>query len=297
MESVDFAAVLQNVLMLVFLWAMNLGQGMSFTIQQIMAPFKRITIILLAVLLNSILIPLLYWGLTMVLPMGQDFAVGFMLVGFAAAAPFAIKAAVVENGDVPLMIGLVVLLGVLNVVFIPLWSALLMPAGTTVDVLSIATTLVVLVLLPLAIGLLIRARWPEHAKEWAPDANKLSSLMLVLLIALMVVTSWQSILSILGNLVLVGAVIAMLISMFVGYFFGGKELASRRTVATVSGMRAVGPALAIAASAFGDNPAVSSVVIVLGILSFLPLGVAIEWGKRDKKSAAAGKQGKGSVAA
>lgn len=297
MESVDFAALLQNVLMLVFLWAMNLGQGMSFTIQQIMAPFKRITIILLAVLLNSILIPLLYWGLTMVLPMGQDFAIGFMLVGFAAAAPFAIKAAVVENGDVPLMIGLVVLLGVLNVVFIPLWSALLMPAGTTVDVMSIATTLVVLVLLPLAVGLLIRARWPEHAKEWAPDANKLSSLMLVLLIALMVVTSWQSILSILGNLVLVGAVIAILLSMLVGYFFGGKELASRRTVATVSGMRAVGPALAIATSAFGDNPAVSSVVIVLGILSFLPLGVAIEWGKRDKKPAELGKQGKGPAAA
>ena len=297
MESIDYAAMLQNVLMLVFLWAMNLGQGMSFTIQQIMTPFKRITIILLAVLLNSILIPLLYWGLTMVLPMDQNYAIGFLLVGFAAAAPFAIKAAVVENGDVPLMIGLVVLLGVLNVIFIPLWSALLMPAGTTVDVMSIATTLVVLVLLPLAIGLLIRARWPEHAKEWAPDANKLSSLMLVLLIALMVVTSWQSILAILGNLVLVGAIIAILISMIVGYFFGGKELASRRTVATVSGMRAVGPALAIATSAFGDNPTVSAVVIVLGILSFLPLGVAIEWGKRDKKPAELGKPGKGPAAA
>jgi predicted Na+-dependent transporter len=51
----------------------------------------------------------------------------------------------------------VVLLGALNVVVIPLWSALLMPAGTTVDVLNIAVTLVVLVLAPLALGLLICA--------------------------------------------------------------------------------------------------------------------------------------------
>jgi BASS family bile acid:Na+ symporter len=165
-------------------------------------------------------------------------------------------------------------------VAIPLWSALLMPAGTTVNVLNIATTLVVLVLAPLAIGLVIRARWPEHAQGWAPDANKLSTIMLLLLIALMVVTSWQSIVSIFGAWVIVGGIIAIIISMVAGYFFAGRDPASRRTVATVSGMRAVGPALAIAASAFASNPDVTVVVIVLGVLSFLPFAIAIEWGKR-----------------
>ena len=280
MDTAQFVSLLTNVLMLVFLWSMNLGQGMSFTLQQVAAPFKKSVIILLAVLLNSVLIPLLYWALTFVLPMNSDYATGFMLVGFAAAAPFAIKAAAVEKGDVPLMIGLVVLLGALNVVFIPLWCALLMPAGTTVDVLNIAVTLVVLVLAPLALGLLIRARWAEHAQEWAPEANKISTLMLLLVIALMVVTSWQSIVSIFGAWVIVGGLIAIAISMVAGYFFGGKNPASRRTVATVSGMRAVGPALAIAASAFADNPDVTAVVVVLGILSFVPFAVAIEWGKR-----------------
>ena len=38
MESAQFASLLTNVLMLVFLWSMNLGQGMSFTLQQIAAP-------------------------------------------------------------------------------------------------------------------------------------------------------------------------------------------------------------------------------------------------------------------
>lgn len=68
--------------------------------------------------------------------------------------------------------------------------------------------------------------------------------------------------------------------MVVGYFFGGKDPAARRTVATISGIRAVGPALAIAASAFAGSADVTAVVVVLGILSFLPFGIAIEWGKR-----------------
>jgi BASS family bile acid:Na+ symporter len=186
------------------------------------------------------------------------------------------------------MIGLVVLLGALNVVVIPFWSALLMPAGTTVDVLNIALTLVVLVLAPLALGLLIRARWPERAKEWAPDANKISTLMLLLVISLMFVTSWQSILSILGAWVIIGGVIAIAISMVLGYFFGGKNPPARRSVATISGMRAVGPALAIAASAFAGNPDVTAVVVVLSILSFLPFAIAIEWGKRLGKEVPAG---------
>ncbi len=135
-------------------------------------------------------------------------------------------------------------------------------------------------LAPLALGLLIRARWAEQAKEWAPEANKISTLMQLLVIALMVVTSWQSIVSIFGAWVIVGGLIAIAISMVAGYFFGGKNPASRRTVATVSGMRAVGPALAIAASAFAGNPDVTAVVVVLGILSLVPFAVAIEWGKR-----------------
>jgi predicted Na+-dependent transporter len=126
--------------------------------------------------------------------------------------------------------------------------ALLMSASTMVDAVSIATTVVILVLAPLAIGLLVRARWPEQAQQWAPEANKISTLMLVLVIALMFVTSWRSILSTLGAWVIVGGVIAIAISMVAGYFFGGKNPPSQRTVATVSGMRAVGPAATSAAA-------------------------------------------------
>ena len=86
-----------------------------------------------------------------------------------------------------------------------------MPAGTTVDALNIAMTLIVLVLAPLALGLLIRARWPEQAKEWAPEANKISTLMLLLVIGLMIVTSWQSIVSIFGAWVIACGVIAIAI--------------------------------------------------------------------------------------
>lgn len=282
MDAAQVAALLVNSLMPVFLWSMNLGQGMSFTVQQIAAPFKQPLSILPALVLNSILIPLLYWGLSLILPMSSEHAIGLMLVGSASAAPFAIKAAVVEKGDVPLMIGLVVLLGALNILFIPLWSVLLMPPGTAVDALNIAQTLVLLILAPLVTGLLIRARWPEHAMRWAPPANRLSTLLLLLVVGLTVVASWRGIQALVGAWVIAGGVIGVLLSMIVGYSLGGRRLATRRTVATVSGMRAIGPALAIVASAFDGNTDIRAAVVMLGTLSFLPFAAAIVWGRRGK---------------
>ena len=35
MDTTQFVPLLTNVLMLVLLWSMNLGQGMSFTLQQV----------------------------------------------------------------------------------------------------------------------------------------------------------------------------------------------------------------------------------------------------------------------
>ena len=78
---------------------------------------------------------------------------------------------------------------------------------------------------------------------------------------------------------IIGALIGLAVSMVAGYFVA-TDAPSRRVTSIISGMRAVGPALAIASSAFAGNATVIATVIVLGILSFLPFGVAIAWGKR-----------------
>lgn len=293
MDSI--VTLLTNLFLLVFLWGLNLGQGMSYTLAQILAPFRRWGTILAAVALNAVLVPLFYWGLTRVVPMDPSYATGFLLVGMASAAPFAIKGAVIERGNVPLGIALVVLLGALNVVAIPIWMSLLLPQAT-VDAAQIAATLAVLVLLPLAVGLFIRSRYPPRAQELAPGAARVSNVALVLLVALMVVSNLKSVLSLFGSWVIAAALGAIAVSMLLGYLIGG-DLPSRRAVSTVTGMRTVGPALAIAATAFPGNVPTAVAVVALGIVNLLPLVVAAEWGRRAGGAQAAAAPGEAAATA
>ena len=86
-----------------------------------------------------------------------------MLLGCAAGAPFLPKLAELAKGNLPFAVGAMVLLMVATVGYAPIVLPLLMP-GVTVNPSKIAHSLVLLMLLPLAIGLSVKARyedWPH----------------------------------------------------------------------------------------------------------------------------------------
>jgi BASS family bile acid:Na+ symporter len=274
--------IINSAFLVIMLWATSLSLGMQFTMQQILAPFKRIGLMGIAVLLNVVVVPLIGWGLTRVFSINPGYAIGIMLVAFASAAPAALKLAQIERGDVPYAVSLVVLLSVLNIVAIPLWSALLMPSGVSIDPLQVASTLLINVLLPLAIGLFIHARYEEQAREWAPPLNKLSTLALLIVIASSIVVDFSTLLTLIGSLAIVAGILLVLIAFVLGYVLGGSDQESRRVTATVTGSRAVGPALLIATQSFPTDPQVTAGVIAVGLIgSLLPAIVAMEWGKRS----------------
>jgi BASS family bile acid:Na+ symporter len=273
--------ILNSVFLVVMLWATSLGLGMQFTLQQILAPLKHVRLMGLAVLLNVVVVPLLAWGLTTALPMNPGYATGILLVGFASAAPASLKLAQIGRGDLPYAVSLVVLLSVLNIAALPFWAALLMPSGVRINPLQVASTLLINVLLPLFIGLLIKARYEAQAREWAPPLNKLSTLALLLVFVSSIVVDFSTLLSLIGSFAILAAILLVLLAFVLGYFLGGADQASRRTTGLVTGSRAVGPALLIATQAFPADPKVTAGVIAVGLLgSFLPTIVALEWGRR-----------------
>lgn len=273
--------IINSAFLVIMLWATSLGLGMQFTLQQILAPFKRMGLMGIAVVLNVVVVPLIGWGLTKAFSINPGYAIGIMLVSFAAAAPASLKLAQIERGDVPYAVSLVVLLSVLNIVTIPFWSALLMPSGVSINPLQVASTLLINVLLPLAIGLFIHARYEELAREWAPPLTRLSTLALLIVIVSSIVVDVSTLLTLIGSLAILAGILLVLIAFGLGYFLGGSEQASRRVTGTVTGSRAVGPALLIATQSFPADPKVTAGVIAVGLIgSLFPAIVAMEWGKR-----------------
>ena len=274
--------LITNVLLTIMLWATGLGLGMQFTLPQILAPLKQTTLIIIAVALNIIVMPLITWGLTLLFHVDPAYATGILLTTFSMAAPLGLKFTAGARGDVPYAIALVVLLQVLNVISIPLWAALLLPGSVAINPLQVVSTLVIDVLIPLGIGLFIKARYAEYAAEWAPGLGSVSTWALILVIVLTIIADLSVLLSLIGSLALLVSILMFVIAFALGYVLLGRQETEKRTGAIVTATRAAGPALLIANQSFPTEPKVIAGAVAVGVIvTVLPIFAMMEWGKHQ----------------
>ena len=94
--------------------------------------------------------------LAKVLWLDEPLGVGLLLLGCAAGAPFLPKLAQLSRGNLPFAVGAMVLLMIITVGYLPIVLPLLLPE-VTVNPAKIAQSLIVLMLLPLGVGLFVKA--------------------------------------------------------------------------------------------------------------------------------------------
>ena len=101
--------------------------------------------------------------------------IGLLLLGLAAGAPFLPKLAQISKGNLAFAVGLMVLLMVITVGYLPIVLPLLLP-GVSVNPAQIAQSLVLLMLLPLGGALALKANRPGLAATIKPFFDKASNL-------------------------------------------------------------------------------------------------------------------------
>jgi BASS family bile acid:Na+ symporter len=237
------------------LWITGLGLGMSFGPRQILETLRRGGLFARATVLDVVIVPLLVWGLVQAFSISDRYATGLLLVGVASAGPLGITAAQLARADLPYAIALVVVLEAANAVAIPVWVALLMPPGVQVPMWPIVRTLLLLVLAPLAVGMAVRARRPPTAARLAQLAVPLSTFGLLVVIAIVLARYARIVLDAFGA-VGPAALTAVLLALLLGWLLGGPARPTRAATSLVTGVRANGPALAIAQASFASLPAV-----------------------------------------
>jgi BASS family bile acid:Na+ symporter len=145
--------------------------GLSLTVKQIVAPLRDARSVALALAANFILIPISALVISRLAQLDPSLSIAFLLLGAAAGAPFLPKLAPVAGGSLAFSVGLMVLLMVITVAYMPLVLPLLLE-GVSVDPLKIARSLVLLMLIPLAAGLLVKARYDGFRIAWRPRAQQ-----------------------------------------------------------------------------------------------------------------------------
>ncbi|MDM0115574.1 bile acid:sodium symporter family protein [Variovorax sp. J22R133] len=201
-----------------------LGLGLHLRVED----FKRILVqpkaILVGLLCQVLLLPALCFFLVKLLGLPPELAVGMMLL---AASPGGITANLYSHlfkGDVALNISLTAINSVLAIVSIPLIVnfALSSFMGSQAYIpLQFQKTLEVigLVLTPVAIGMVIHAKFPRFSARMDKPVKVASSLILALLIVSILVRE-RAILASSLQTVGTAALIFNLASMLVGYYVG-----------------------------------------------------------------------------
>lgn len=272
---VDILHSIEKLSVLVFLISSMFQSGLGLTWQLLVVPLRRVRLVTLALALNFLVAPALAWLVTVVIPLERGHAIALLLLGWAAGAPFLPKLIETARGNLNLAAAITALLTCGTIVFMPLGLPLLIP-GLEADPWSIARPLILLILLPLAIGLLIRTRAESFAAWLVPSLAKVSNLSLLLLFVLLVALNIPALLGVLGSGAILAGFIYVVCLFVVGWFFALLDPEARGVLALATAARNFGSALVPAANSF-DDPSITVALIVNAIIGLVFSFLAARW--------------------
>ena len=268
------------VAMLVFVLSSMLAMGLGLTVGEIVAPLRNARLVVLSLLVNFVLMPLGALVLANVLRLDQPLGVGLLLLGAAAGAPFLPKLAQIAKGNLAFGVGLMVLLMVVTVGYLPLVLPLLLP-GVSVNPAQIARSLFLLMLLPLAGALAVKAYFADIAARTKPLLDRLSNLGLIVLVLLITVANVNNVLAVFGTRGILAGLLFIAIGFVIGWLLGGPDTSTRRVLALGTAQRNIAAALVVGSQSFSDPKVVVMVVVVaiVSLLILMPLSQVLA--KRD----------------
>jgi BASS family bile acid:Na+ symporter len=265
-----------NIAMLSFVVSSMLAMGTGLLVAQIVKPLHNARLVMLALAANFILMPIGAFALASVLRLDESFGIGLLVLGCAAGAPFLPKLAELAKGDLPFAVGTMVLLMVVTVAYLPIVLPLLLP-GVTVNPKQIAQSLVFMMLLPLGIGLLLRAFFETVAARLKPWLDWLSNLSLILLIGLITAANIDKVLQVFGTRGILAGLLFIAFGFGVGWLLGGQGGATKSVLALGTAQRNIAAALVVASQSFSDPKVVVMVIVVaiVGLVTIMPLARAL----------------------
>jgi len=255
-----------------FVVSSMMTMGLGFTVRQIIDALRDVRLVLLALLANFVAMPLGALALDKMLRLDEPLGVGLLLLGAAAGAPFLPKLTELAKGNLPFAVGIMVLLAVGTVGYLPLVLPLLLP-GINVDSKKIAGWLFLLTLLPLAGGLALRAWYGEAAARVKTLLDWVCNISLVPMVLLLAVANIDKILHIFGTRGIFAGFLLIALGFGIGWMLGGPDIHTRRALALGTGQRNIAAALVVASESFTDPSVVIMVIVVtiVGLLTLMPL--------------------------
>ena len=198
------------------------GLGLGLTTSNFLRVIKTPRDFIVGFLSQVILLPIIAFGLILIIPMPIEIAMGVMII---AAAPGGVTSNVLTkfaNGDVALSVSLTAVVSLLAIVVVPLIifnSANFIGVEITreISILNIAVKMFFVVTVPVIFGMITRQLMTDFIISKTLIIQRLSIILFLIIFIAIWVEEWDRIVSFIARAGLVAGVLN-LVMIFVGYY-------------------------------------------------------------------------------
>ena len=167
--------LLFKISLAIFMAGSLLEMGLRLNLPDALRGLRSVRFVVYTLLWSFVICTALAYAITLVIPLEPTYAIGLILLGMAPCAPFVPMLVDKAKGDLGFTAAFMLLASVGTVVCMP-FTVPLLAKGLTTSAWAIAKPLLTVVLLPMAVGVIIRRNWDALASKLLPLAKKMGGL-------------------------------------------------------------------------------------------------------------------------
>jgi BASS family bile acid:Na+ symporter len=261
-----------NLSLVIFMAGNLLDMGLRLNAREALRGLRNARFVALTLLWCFVVGPALAYGITRIIPMKGPYAMGLILLGLAPCAPFLPAIARKAGGDLGFTAAFMLLTAVGTVAFMP-FAVPRLTEGLAVDAWTIARPLLIVVLLPLAVGMAILRASTTLAESIQPWVKKATGVATIAVALFGLAVYGKGLLGVAGELAVASQVAFFLVVTTLPYRLGfGLPHEQKIVLSTGMSTRNIGAALApLIAAADKDQEAI--IMVILGF----PIMVLFAW--------------------
>nr|WP_208296020.1 bile acid:sodium symporter family protein [Telluria antibiotica] len=236
------------------------GMGLTLSAADFRDVFRRPKDVAIGVVGHYLIMPGIAYVLAVALRLPPEIAVGVILVGCCPSGTASNVMTFLSKGDVALGVSIGSVSTLIAPFATPALVSLLAGQWMTINTASLFKDIVEVVIVPIALGLVVKTLFRRQAAASAQALPLVSTVAIVLIIAIIVALTQPKLLTN-GLLMFAAVILHNLLGFALGYVFArafGMNLAKRKAVMFETGMQNSGLGAALAAAHFSALAAVPS---------------------------------------
>ena len=232
------------------------GMGMALRPDDFRIVFSRPREIIVGCAAQFTVMPLLAWVLSRAFGLDEALAIGVILVGCCPGGTASNVITFLAKGDLALSVGMTATSTRLAPLLTPLLVWLLADKAVDVDVTGMLLSILWVVILPIAAGLIVKWRWPMFTSRTTAYLPAVSSLAICAIVIIVISANAHKLLMG-GALIIVVVALHNLCGLALGYLIGQVlhlPVAKRKAISVEVGMQNSGLASSLATLHFAAYP-------------------------------------------